>query len=437
MQLAVLLDGSGTIDEQEWNVEINGLYNAIVDPNCVPDHCVELTVIQFAGDLPGGARTEVPPTVVTNSNRYSVGAEVLNIIQVEGITPIEAGIDLAVEELMGSPYFSTTPRQIINISGDVGHIMVDYDATEIARDNAIAAIEHGIHRLEISAEGVGDIIPEDINWLRDEIVWPQPGTIAPPFTPGWVYKVGLNTAKVKEAICEKIEYKVTAEPTPTPTPRPTPTPTPIVSTSVAIECPSAPQGGTDDVDITIDTDDPQGIGSATITLTVDTSVVEVVNVADGDLGTVYWNTAGSTTTMSAAVGYSPGPKGTLTFATVTLLNKGGAGECRDLDIEVLTLFDGTLGFPQPIAPSPVTDCICAPDRLEGDVHPLGAGNGVIDSADSQLIAQHIMGAITLSGDDLLAADVNDYGSVDSADLQLLAQYLVGTITAFPGGEYIP
>ena len=141
--------------------------------------------------------------------------------------------------------------------------------------------------------------------------------------------------------------------------------------------------------------------------------------------------------MSAAVGYSPGPKGTLTFATVTLLNKGGAGECNDLDIEVITLFDGTLGFPEPITPYPVSDCICDADRLEGDVHPLGAGNDIIDSADSQLIAQHIMGAITLSGDDLLAADVNDYGNVDVADMQLLAQYLVGTITAFPGGEYIP
>ena len=119
MQLAVLLDGSGSMDASEWNTEITGLYNAIIDPACMPEHSVELTVIQFAGDLPGGARTEVPPTVITNSNRNSIAADVLNIVHVEGITPIEAGIKLAVDELMGSPYFSTTPRQIINISSDV------------------------------------------------------------------------------------------------------------------------------------------------------------------------------------------------------------------------------------------------------------------------------------------------------------------------------
>jgi len=75
--------------------------------------------------------------------------------------------------------------------------------------------------------------------------------------------------------------------------------------------------------------------------------------------------------------------------------------------------------------------------LEGDVHPLGSGNYAIDSADFQLVAQGLVGTITLTGNDFLAADVNDSGTLDSADLQLVAQYLVGTITAFPGGTYIP
>ena len=65
--------------------------------------------------------------------------------------------------------------------------------------------------------------------------------------------------------------------------------------------------------------------------------------------------------------------------------------------------------------------------LKGDVN----GDGVIDSADLQLIAQHIVNTTTLSGDDFLAADVNASGTVDSADLQLVAQYLVGTIVEFP------
>jgi len=106
---------------------------------------------------------------------------------------------------------------------------------------------------------------------------------------------------------------------------------------------------------------------------------------------------------------------------------------------VTSMYDGTAGDPQLIYPSPVTDCsFCiGTPRLEGDVHPLGSGSDAIDSADFQLVAQGLVGTITLTGNDFLAADVNDSDTLDSADLQLVAQYLVGTITAFPGGTYIP
>jgi len=103
------------------------------------------------------------------------------------------------------------------------------------------------------------------------------------------------------------------------------------------------------------------------------------------------------------------------------------------------MYDGTAGYPQLIYPFPVNDCnVCIGTvRLEGDVHPLGSGNDAIDSADFQLVAQGLVGTITLTGDDFLAADVNDSGTLDAADLQLVAQYLVGTITEFSGGTYIP
>ena len=89
--------------------------------------------------------------------------------------------------------------------------------------------------------------------------------------------------------------------------------------------------------------------------------------------------------------------------------------------------------PTPTAtPTPIST-----PRLEGDIHPLGGGNGVIGSADLQLISQYIVGITTLTGDDFLSADVNDSDTIDSADLQLVAQYLIRNISVFPGGTYIP
>jgi len=200
------------MNSAEWNTQRNGLRDAILDPDCMPDCYVELTVIQFACNLPGGARTEIGPIVITDSNRSDVADDVSNITKSSGNTPIEAGIDLAVDEITSSPYFAIAEKQIINIGSDVGEYTVNKIATETARDNAIAA---GID--EISTEGIGNIPPVDIDWLRDEIVYPQPGSIAPPFIPGWVYMVGTDAGMFKLAICEKIM------PSPTPTPTPTPT----------------------------------------------------------------------------------------------------------------------------------------------------------------------------------------------------------------------
>ena len=80
-----------------------------------------------------------------------------------------------------------------------------------------------------------------------------------------------------------------------------------------------------------------------------------------------------------------------------------------------------------------------PTRLEGDVTDTGLP---ITGADAQLVAQHIVGTTTLTGEDAQAADVNDdmggvTPNITGADLQLIKQYIVGTISVFPGGQYIP
>ncbi len=277
IQLAVLIDGSSTMEDPgEWDAQINGLYNAILDTECIPDCYVELTVIQFAGDLAGGARTEVSTIVITRDNRNEVAQDVLDTVKGAGTTTMEDGIDRAIEVLRSSPYFNSVDKQIINISSDVQENTLDQTAVETARDNAITA---GID--EISAEGVGDFrIPQDQDWLTSEILYPLPGNVAPgSWEPGWVYAVGTDAAKFKEAICNKI---------------------------------------------------------------------------------------------------SP------------------------------------------------------PLRLVGDVN----NDGNINGLDLLFIAQHLVGTITLTGDDLDAANVDGNGGVNGLDLLYMAQYVAGAITEFPRGKYI-
>ena len=206
LQLAVILDGSSSIDTVEWAVQRVGLHDAVYSGVVPRDGSVELTVIQFASGLPSGVRTELAPTVITWENWDEVATTIQNIVKGNGVTPINLGIERAVEEITGSPYFPITSKQVINISSDIGeYTLPSMVITEAARDAALAA---GID--EISAEGIGDIRTIDIEWLRGSIVYPgyplpdDPGTIAPPFRAGWVYLVD-SAADFETAIGEKIQ----------------------------------------------------------------------------------------------------------------------------------------------------------------------------------------------------------------------------------------
>jgi len=156
-------------------------------------------------------------------------------------------------------------------------------------------------------------------------------------------------------------------------------------------------------------------------------------ISSGDIATLEWDVSEEADVTidpeigSVALAGSAQvlPTDTITY---TLTASNAAGSVTE-SVTVTVASASHTPTPTP-TPTPVP-------RLEGDVHTLGSGNGVIDSADLQLIAQHIVGTTTLTGDDFLAADVNDNDVLDSADLQLMAQYLVGTINEFPGGTYIP
>jgi len=226
VQLALLLDGSGSVDGAEWGAAVDGVRDAIT--NCVPhDGTVQLTVIQFGADraweeggeviYDPGAVAYLVREVVTDANAASLAATVdttLRADKIGGASPLHYGIDLAVELMIGESGEHIIPgaKQILNICTDGGldeWYEMKRAPAEAARNAAIAA---GVD--EISAEGLGDISTgtgSSAEWLLNSIVHPQEGTEAPPFTAGWLYMVGTDSSEVQRAVCEKVSHTLTVD----------------------------------------------------------------------------------------------------------------------------------------------------------------------------------------------------------------------------------
>jgi uncharacterized repeat protein (TIGR01451 family) len=115
-QLAMILDGSGSISSSDWSLMKEGLARSIENSSTFPhDGNVELTVIQFGGDK---AKIELNPTIVTKYNYANIGNKIRSISQLTGATPMCCGIRLAADQLRNSGFFNVNKRQIINLVTD-------------------------------------------------------------------------------------------------------------------------------------------------------------------------------------------------------------------------------------------------------------------------------------------------------------------------------
>jgi subtilisin-like proprotein convertase family protein len=246
VQLCIAMDGSGSINADDFLIMKNGLAAAIRDPAVMPsDGSVEISVVQFSkGTFSFGAVVEVPATVITDAGvAHSVADQINAIVQGGASTPTHDGISLCTAVIMGSPEFAAAARQVINIPTDGRPD--DPDLAKTARDAAVAA---GID--EIDAEAIGSAVdPESTGFLflRDELVYPQPGYQAPPFTRGgFVISVATFDA-LPAAIAQKLQHVArptrvsTATRTPTPQPTRSATATPTRSlTATATAVPASP-----------------------------------------------------------------------------------------------------------------------------------------------------------------------------------------------------
>lgn len=211
VQLAMVLDGSGSISGSDWTTMKQGL-NASIRSVIPHNGHVELTVVQFAQT---SATLEVGPVVLTDSNYITVSNQVQNIGKRDGTTPLACGLNLVADTLRNSPFYNSDYRQVINIVTDgnpnVNAVPGPYTGTSCpvssAKSAAVTARNYLISHLqmtntnppsfnkdEIDSEAVGTSANIDLSWLNNSIIWPQPGTQNwPPSKPGWLRQFATYT----------------------------------------------------------------------------------------------------------------------------------------------------------------------------------------------------------------------------------------------------
>lgn len=221
----MVIDGSGSISSDSWTIIVQGIADAIRN-NLPHDGSVELTVVQFAGDIPGYVREEIAPTVILDDSvAETVASQVEAMTQGGGLTPMAHGLYLGWKIIKESPNFSSDLKQIINLATDGVPNVRNYNATSDLDgdldtdeyDDVIQvvndAVSEGLDELDIEGIAIKD---SDREWFQNYVVRPQPGHLAPPYIPGWI-RVVANATEFSGAIGEKFTV-IFESPPPTTTP---------------------------------------------------------------------------------------------------------------------------------------------------------------------------------------------------------------------------
>jgi hypothetical protein len=230
VQLAMILDGSGSISGTEWNIMVTGLAQSLNDTECVPhDGSVELTVIQFSD----WAQVELGPVVITAANAAELTYEITQITQLGDSTCISCGLCLAADTLAASPCFDTSLKQAINLvtdgepnrcscavgaacgySGTTCNTASAQASAVCARDYLISTLGMTEEQDEIDVEGIG-ITDANRDWLKNNIIFPATGYSNPPEgwpppAPGWV-RVFDTFEEFVPSLCEKFQAIIAEE----------------------------------------------------------------------------------------------------------------------------------------------------------------------------------------------------------------------------------
>jgi len=188
VELCVALDGSGSISSSDFDLQLEGLAQAVEDSSVVPENgTVTLAVVQFSGT----ARTELPPTVIDSQGAAtSAAATIRAISQMNGMTAIGDGIGHCTGLFGFNAVF-----QVVDVSTD-GSNTAGMDPIQAADDAVAAGVD------VINALGVGSSVDRQ---ELEAIVRPQPAS--QPYAPGFVVYVS-NFQEYVDAIRAKLRAEI-------------------------------------------------------------------------------------------------------------------------------------------------------------------------------------------------------------------------------------
>jgi hypothetical protein len=159
---------------------------------------VELTVVEYGDDNPPRGNAELLPTIVTETNYHSIAQDLRNTQYPRGNAPMGCGIRLCTDLIHDIGNFSEDKIQKIIlvtdgkpdcfwISGTYNGVYANYlygkNSAEDAREYMVDKLKLDEDNYdEFNAIAVGS--DPDIEWIKNYIVWPQPGYLAPPYNQG-------------------------------------------------------------------------------------------------------------------------------------------------------------------------------------------------------------------------------------------------------------
>ncbi len=240
-QLVMLLDGSTSIDDGEWDIVTAGLANAIREGYIPHDNMVELTIVQFGEGNLGGwwsspedayAQVEIGPILLNDSNYLTTANNIFisnssHLPQLKSYTPIACAFKCGARTLTNLPDYNPSNRQVINLVTDglpncgwnpddnddytgtvLGTSSSDYiqgkGFSVDARNFLINKLNLDSDQDEIDSLAVG-VTNENVEWLRANIVWPEPGYDNwPPTGSGWVHNIA-DFSDFSQALNEQFE----------------------------------------------------------------------------------------------------------------------------------------------------------------------------------------------------------------------------------------